>query len=77
MQLLIIKFVYNNSIYLVTLITLFKAYYKADLNKPKQLKIPLSKRELLISKEFTAYILNLQAKYYRKILASNAYQKAY
>ena len=59
MQLLIIKFVYNNSIHLVTLITLFKAYYRVDLNKPKQPRMPLSKGELLISKGFTAYILNL------------------
>ena len=39
--------------------------------------MPLGEGELPIGKGFAAYVLNLQAEYYRKILASNAYLKAY
>ena len=35
--------------------------------------MPLGEGKLPIGKRFTAYVLNLQAECYRKILASNAY----
>jgi hypothetical protein len=73
MWLLIAEFAYNNSVHLVTLITPFKAYHEADPNRLKWPGMPLGKGELLIGRGFAAYVLNLQAKCRRKILASNAY----
>lgn len=71
------EFAYNDSVQATTGITPFKAYTGMDPISAEWPKIPLGDGESPMGLSLAARVLSLQQECKKKIIAANAYQKAY
>ena len=77
LQILVAEFAYNNSIYATTETTPFCAYYSVDPYRANQPSIAYSNRESPLGRQVALKVISIQHKCRKKILTTNAYQKAY
>lgn len=73
----IAEFAYNDSIHATTGTTPFRAYHGLDPRSANWPNQPLGEGESPLGLEVATKVLSLQAECKRKIIAANAYQKAY